>query len=397
MDSFKPNYTVHTRLGAGLLQVLNPSLLVVLFAFLALAGNSCRPSHPEPQTLKDACKDYFKIGVALDSNILPGGDSAGLMLAERHFNSITPSNMLKWEKIHPFPGVYNFIPVDQFVEYGEKHHMDLVGHCLVWHNQTPDWVFRNESHNPVTRDTLLQRMHDHIFTVMRRYRGRIHTWDVVNEALGEDGSLRKSGWSEIIGDDFVDKAFEYAREADPDAVLVLNDYSLPNAAKRDGVIRMVKDLQSKGIRVDAIGMQGHYQLDYPSPEDLEAAILAFSGLGCRVLITELDINVLPNPSGNVDAEITRREDFQAKYNPYAGGLPDSVSLRLAEQYGRLFEIFIRNADKIDCVTFWGISDGHSWKNNWPVFGRTNYPLLFDRQYQPKLAFNYVLNAANRIR
>jgi endo-1,4-beta-xylanase len=367
--------------------------LLALACLVTFAGNSCRVSEPPPETLKDAYKDHFLIGVAIGRFQLSGRDSMGLMLLEKQFNSITADNMMKWERIHPNPGIYNFEPADQFVEFGEKHDMDMVGHCLVWHNQTPAWVFQDESGNPTVRDTLLQRMHDHIYTVVGRYRGKVHAWDVVNEAIGDDGQMRRTPWSEIIGDDYVQKAFEFAREADPGAILILNDYSLPNPEKRDGMVRLVKDLQSRGVKVDAVGMQGHYQLDYPSMDTLEAAIRAFAELDCRVVITELDINVLPNPTGRVDADVARQEEFQSRYNPYTAGLPDSVQLQLAEQYGRLFTVFVRNADKIDRVTFWGIHDGSSWKNNFPVRGRTNYPLLYDRQYQPKLAFDYVMKAA----
>jgi endo-1,4-beta-xylanase len=370
-----------------------PLKLASLLFLVILAGSSCGVSDNPPDSLKEAFRNDFLIGTAVGPYLVSGRDSMGLELLDRQFNSITAGNAMKWEQIHPRPGVYDFGPADLFVEFGEKHHMDIVGHCLVWHSQTPSWVFSDEAGNPVSRDTLLQRMHDHILTVMGRYRDRVHTWDVVNEPIGDDGQLRRSPWSEIIGDDFVQKAFEYAREADPDAVLILNDYSLPTPRKRDGMVRLIKELQSSDIRVDVIGMQGHYQLYYPSMEDLESAILAFKELGCRVMITELDINVLPNPRGRLDAEVSRREEFQARYDPYAESLPDSVSLKLAEIYGNLFRVFVKNADVIDRVTFWGLQDGYSWKNNWPVPGRTNYPLLFDRQYRPKLAYDYVMKAA----
>ncbi len=365
----------------------------VVCLLLALAGLSCSTPEPVPTTLKDAFREHFLMGAAIGRFQMSGRDSSGLMLVEKHFNSITPANMMKWERIHPRPGVYNFEPVDRFIEFGETHDMYIVGHTLIWHNQTPDWVFEDGAGNPAVRDTLIRRMRDHIFTVMGRYKGRVHAWDVVNEAMGNDGNIRRSPWSGIIGDDFVRLAFEFAREADPEAILIYNDYSLPDPEKRDGVVRMIKALQSEGVRVDAVGLQGHYQLDYPTMSALDACILAFSELGCRIHITELDINVLPNPSGRMDADIRRSEEFQAKYNPYTDGLPDSVQARLTEQYASLFKTFVRHADKIDRVTFWGIHDGSSWKNNWPVRGRTNYPLLFDRQYQPKPAFEAVLRTA----
>lgn len=365
----------------------------VVCLLLALTGLSCSTPESAPTTLKDAFQEHFLMGAAIGRFQMSGRDSIGLMLVEKHFNSITPANMMKWERIHPKPGVYNFEPVDRFIEFGEAHGMYIVGHTLIWHNQMPDWVFEDGSGNPVVRDTLIRRMRDHIFTVMGRYKGRVHAWDVVNEAMGNDGNIRRSPWSGIIGDDFVRLAFEFAREADPEAILIYNDYSLPDPEKRDGVVRMIKALQSEGVRVDAVGLQGHYQLDYPTIPALDSCILAFSELGCRIHITELDINVLPNPSGRVDADIRRSEEFHAKYNPYTDGLPDSVQALLTEQYASLYKTFVRHADKIDRVTFWGIHDGSSWKNNWPVRGRTNYPLLFDRQYQPKPAFEAVLRTA----
>lgn len=367
--------------------LLMAGLLIVFACF------SCTVPESAPSTLKEAYKDHFLVGAAIGRYELSGRDSLGLQLVEKHFNSITATNMMKWEKIHPKPGEYNFEPVDRFIEFGEKHGMDIVGHVLVWHNQTPRWVFEDDAGKPVVRDTLIQRMRDHIFTVMGRYKGRVHSWDVVNEPIGDDGNLRKTRWTEIIGDDFVQLAFEFAREADSEAILIYNDYSIPDPKRRDGTVRFIRDLKSKGVPVDAVGLQAHYLLDYPTMPALDSTIVALSDLGCRIHVTELDINVLPNPTARVDADIRRREEFQEKYNPYTEGLPDSVQVLLAEQYANLFKMFVRHADKIDRVTFWGVHDGTSWKNNFPIFGRTNYPLLFDREYQPKPAFDAVMEAA----
>lgn len=361
-----------------------------LFFLILFAGNSCNTSSP---TLKDSFKDQFYVGTALNQDQIDGLDPEALQLAGNQFNSITAENCMKWGKIHPLPGVYKFEPADSFVEYGENNGMYIVGHCLVWHSQTPDWVFQDESGSLTVRDTLLQRMHDHILAVVGRYKGRVDCWDVVNEPIEDDGQIRKSMWSEIIGEDFIQKAFEYAREADPEAVLILNDYSLPNSSRREGMVRLISDLQSEGVMVDGVGMQGHYQLDYPKMSDLEASILAFSDLGVKVMITELDINVLPRANYNTGADLSNREEYLAKLNPYTEGLPDSVGLLLAGQYGDLFTLFVKHADKIDRVTLWGVHDGQSWKNNWPVRGRTNYPLLFDRNYQPKMAFESVIKTA----
>ena len=206
-------------------------------------------------TLKDAFKDDFYIGAALNVEQITGREPETMALVAKHFNSITPENILKWEEVHPEPGRYNFEAADRYVAFGEKHKMHIIGHTLVWWHQTPDWVFRDGSGNPIGREALLERMKEHILTVMGRYRGRVHGWDVVNEAIAADGSWRKSRWYEIIGEDYVAKAFEFARQAHPDAGLYYNDFDLENRAKCEGVVRLVKGLQAKGIRVDGIGIQ----------------------------------------------------------------------------------------------------------------------------------------------
>ncbi len=364
-----------------------------LLLMILLTGNSCGSPECEPGGLKNAFRDKFYVGAALNLGQINGKDSLAMQLVEREFNSITAENIMKWEAIHPKPGVYDFEAVDRFVEFGEKNGMFMVGHTLVWHYQTPAWVFQDDAGNPTVRDTLLQRMRDHIFTVMGRYKGRVQCWDVVNETMGDDGQIHKNRWTEIIGEDFVQKAFEYAREADPGAILVYNDYNLTHQAKREGVIRMVKELQENGVEVDAIGLQGHYGLDWPSMQDLETSILAYSELGTSVMITELDVDVLPRPTGRQGADLNYTEEFQAKYNPYTEGLPDSVQVMLADRYAEFFKLFVRHADKVDRVTLWGVHDGQSWLNSWPIRGRTNYPLLFDRQYQPKHAYESVMKTA----
>ena len=235
-------------------------------------------------------------------------------------------------------------------------------------------------------------MRDHIFTVMGRYKGRVQAWDVVNEALGNDGRMRQNLWTKIIGEDFVQKAFEYAREADPEAILIYNDFSMTNPGKREGVIRMVRELGEQGVKVDAIGIQGHYGLDYPDLGDLETSILAYAEVVSSVMITEMDVDVLPRPGRRRGADINYSEEFQEKYNPYAESLPDSMQEALASRYAELFSLFARHSDQVSRVTLWGVYDGQSWKNNWPIRGRTDYPLLFDRQYQPKPAFDAVIQA-----
>ncbi|MDQ3292392.1 MAG: endo-1,4-beta-xylanase, partial [Bacteroidota bacterium] len=272
--------------------------------------------------------------------------------------------------------------------------MFIVGHTLVWHQQTPDWVFEDEAGKPVSREVLLKRMENHISTVVGRYKGKINGWDVVNEAIADQGGqMRPTKWLSIIGEDFAEKAFEYAHKADPKAELYYNDYSLYRPDKREGTIRLVKSLQAKGIKVKAIGMQGHYGLTVPTIEQIEESIVAFSKLGVEVNFTELDIDVLPNPSRRQGADIAETFGADEKFNVYTNGLPDSVQQKLTKRYADLFTLFKKHRDKIGRITFWGVTDANSWLNNWPIKGRTSYPLLFDRQYQPKPAFQAILKTA----
>jgi endo-1,4-beta-xylanase len=358
-------------------------ILVILFS-------SCNPPKAEQLSLKQAFQDDFLIGAALNESQILGKDTLSAKIIETQFNSLTAENCMKWERIHPKPGVYDFTLSDRLVEYAGEHNMHLQGHVLVWHSQTPRWVFQDAAGNLTTRDTLLMRMKDHIYTVVGRYKGKVNGWDVVNEAIGDDGGFRNSLWYQIIGEDFIEKAFTFAHEADPDAELIYNDYSLPNPVKRDGVVNMVKDLQSKGIKIDGIGMQGHYHLENPPLEEIEASVEAFAALGLQVSFTEVEVTVLPVPGDDAGADISTKFEMEEWLNPYREGLPDSVQNVLAMRYKALFGLFLDHSDQIDRVTFWGVHDGVSWKNNWPVRGRTNYPLLFDRQGNPKPAFDAVI-------
>ena len=340
--------------------------------------------------LRTVFEGDFMVGAALNDAQFTERDAEGAALVRKHFNTITPENTLKWQHVHPRPGVYSFDAQDRFVQFGEDSDMFIVGHTLVWHSQTPRWVFQDDEGNPIGREALIERMRDHIQTVVGRYKGRIHGWDVVNEALNEDGTLRRSPWYNIIGEDYIALAFQFAHEADPDAELYYNDFTLENPSKRDGAVRLVKSLLDQGIRVDAIGSQGHHGMDSPSTELQEQAIQAFGQLGVKVHITELDVYINPRPSWIWGAEVSQRVEAREELNLYPEALPDSVQQALAQRYRELFEVFVRNADVVDRITFWGVSDGDSWLNNWPVRGRTEYPLLFDRQHLPKPAFDAVV-------
>jgi endo-1,4-beta-xylanase len=366
----------------------SPLIFIMTGALLAVTSSaSAQPS------LKDVFQTEFLIGAALNEAQVLEREANQAALVKKHFNTITPENVMKWGRIYPQPDRYEFGPADRFVAFGERHNMFIVGHTLVWHSQTPNWVFQDKSGQPATRDFLLNRMSNHIHTVVGRYKGRVRGWDVVNEALNEDGTLRRSPWLRIIGEDYLVKAFEFAHAADPNAELYYNDFSLENEPKRNGAVAIIKKLQAAGAKVHGIGTQMHAKMDWPTPEQLADTITAFANLGLKVMITELDIDVLPERTRSWSADVSRREAAASELNPYPNGLPDSVQQALARRYGEIFTVYAKHADKISRVTFWGVTDGESWLNNWPIRGRTSYPLLFDRQSQPKPAFYEVLKTA----
>jgi len=346
-------------------------------------------------SLKDALKGKFLFGVAMTANQITGKDTAGVRLIKEHFNSITPENCMKSEVLQPEEGKFDFALADQYVDFGQKNNMFIVGHTLIWHSQAPKWFFVDKDGKDVSREVLIERMKNHITTVVGRYKGRVHGWDVVNEAIEDDGSFRKSKFYQIIGEDFIRLAFEFAHEADPEAELYYNDYSMSKEGKRDAVVKMVRNLQSQGVKIDGIGMQGHMTMGFPPLEEEEKSIVAFSETGVKVMITELDLTVLPSPGTKVSADVALSYEYQKQLNPYPNGLPDSVAQAAHDRYAEFFRLFLRHADKIDRVTMWGLTDGDSWRNNWPVPGRTDYPLLFDRNYQPKPIIETIIKEANQ--
>jgi endo-1,4-beta-xylanase len=343
-------------------------------------------------TVKDAFRGGFVVGAAMNTDQITGKDAQGDAIIIQQFNSISPENVMKWEVIHPRPDVYNFTLADKYVEFGLKNHMFIVGHTLCWHSQTPAWVFKDEKGNQLTREALLQRLHDHIQTVVGRYKGKIDSWDVVNEALNEDGTLRQSLWMKIIGEDYIVKAFQFAHEADPHAQLNYNDYNLETPAKRKGAIALVKRLQAAGVPIAVVGDQAHLHLDGATAADEDATITDLAAAGVKVAITELDIDVLPSAWGNT-ADVGLKVKDDAKLNPYPNGLPDNVQQELTKRYADLFAVYWKHRDVVNRVTLWGVTDAQSWLNNWPVKGRASYPLLFDRNGQPKPAFQAVLRTA----
>lgn len=358
-----------------------------LFSMLFLI-NSCSTINKKPAeviSLKNAYKNDFYIGTALNESQIEEKDQIETELISKEFSSITPENIMKSMFVQPTKGNYSFDMTDKYVAYGEKHDMFIHGHTLIWHSQLAPWMSKIKDSSEMEAF-----MKDHITTVVSRYKGKIDSWDVVNEALNEDGTLRKSVFLNTYGKDFLTLAFKTAAEADSKTDLYYNDYNLCVPEKREGVVKIVKELQANGAKIDGVGMQGHWSLTKPSLEEIEKSIVTYSNLGVKVAITELDINVLPSPWDVVGADVNQKSEASEKMNPYPNSLPDSIQTQLAQRYADIFKIFLKHKDKISRVTLWGINDNQTWLNDWPIRGRSNYPLLFDRQNQPKKAYHTVI-------
>lgn len=377
---------------------MKKTTLLAVFAgiVLAIAIQCASPEKKEP-TLKEALEGKFLIGAALNTRQIPSADSAENALITSQFNAIVAENCMKSGPIQPRQGVFNFAPADSFVKFGEDHGMWITGHCLIWHSQAPRWFFVDAEGKDVSRDTLIARMKTHIETVVGRYKGRVKGWDVVNEAIEDNGEYRKSKFYEIIGEDYIELAFRFAHEADPDCELYYNDYNEAFPGRREGIVKMVKGLQEKGVRIDAIGMQAHLNIDVPDINEYEKSIIAFAEQGVKVMITEMDITVLPWPSRQVTAEISTNFELQAEYNPFPEELSAEMSDKLNKRYTDFFNLFLKHRDKITRVTLWGVHDNQTWRNNWPIRGRKDYPLLFDRELKPKPAVANIIEASLAIK
>jgi endo-1,4-beta-xylanase len=312
-------------------------------------------------------------------------DTEMLDLIAREFNQVTSENAMKWSSIHPKEDVWKFEEADKLMEFAEKNKMAVQGHVLVWHSQVPRDIFTDADGNTASKELLLKRMESHIQTVVGRYKGRIRSWDVVNESITPEDGYRKSKWLEICGPEFMEHAFQYAHEADPDCLLIYNDYNEEDPKRRDFIVEMVKQYKKKGIPIHGIGLQGHLNLDSPDLKLWEQAIEAYASVGMKISVTELDVDVLPYDWGR-SAEISTNAAYKETLNPYKDGLPKEVEDKLTKRYEDIFKILLKHRDVVDRVTFWGTSDDQSWKNNFPMRGRTNYPLLFDRQRKPKSAY-----------
>ena len=363
----------------------------LILASILMIGCGEKKTTPEVQkepTLKEAFKSNFLIGSAVNDNLVSKKDSLGEQIVLTEYNTITPENSMKWMYMEPEQGKFEFETADKYIDFSTKNDIAFIGHNLVWHSQLAGWVEKIES-----KEELSASLKNHVQTVAARYSGKIHGWDVVNEALNEDGTLRNSLFLKQLGPDYLINSFKWAQEADPKAELYYNDYNMTRQEKRAGAIKLVKDIQASGARIDGIGMQAHWGLEDPTLEEIETSILEYSDLGIQVMITEFDITVLPNPWDLEGAEVSQNFEGSEHMNPYTKKLPDSVNTQLAQRYKDIFSLFKKHSDKISRVTFWGINDGVSWLNSWPIEDRTNYPLLFDREYNRKPAYYSVLEVA----
>jgi endo-1,4-beta-xylanase len=377
---------------------MSKCLLSIAVPLILVLGHTVMPE-TEQQTvppLKDSFKGKFRIGVAVSTAVLKGQDPAAERLVRRHFNSVSAENAMKPDAIQPREGEFTFADADRLVQIAKESRAQVVGHTLLWHSQTPRWFFQGKDGQPLTRELALARMRQHIKTVVGRYKGRVKEWDVVNEAINDGpGLLRPTPWLRAIGEDYIAEAFRAAHEADPKATLVYNDYNIELDYKRPKAVELLKKLLDQKVPIHAVGIQAHWRIENPPLAETEKALKEFSALGLKVMFTELDMGVLPTryQGADISQTETMTPEQRAVMNPYTTGLPAEMAQKHADKLREAFELFLRYRKVVGRVTLWGVDDGHSWLNNFPVRGRTDYPLLFDRQLNPKPAFFAVQKAA----
>ncbi len=363
----------------------------------------------QPATLRAAYRDYWDMGVSVNqwqvkansesivmqqnfSKDTPADQTKDWETIVRHFNYVVAENCMKCEVIHPKEGVYDFTLADQFVDKARAAGLKVLGHCLIWHSQCAPWFHYDEQGNLVSPEVLKQRMREHIYTIVNHFKGRVQAWDVVNEAFEDDGTLRKSLFYQILGEDYIPLAFQYAHEADPDAELYYNDYSMNKASKVEGVARFFAPLIRQGLPVTAIGMQGHMVLEGNNyVEEYEHSIQTIRNLGVKTFFSEVDLSVLPNPYGFAGANVSDRFAYRPEMDPYKDGLTAEKKQEVQDFWVRFFQMLTRHRDDILRVNFWCLTDGCSWRNDFPIKGRTDYATLFDRQGQPKPEVQAIIN------
>jgi endo-1,4-beta-xylanase len=345
------------------------------------------------ETLADATKGKFLMGVAINTEQVNGVNPIETDLISKEFNSIVAENCMKPESVHPEENRFYWDDADKFVAFGEKNHQVVTGHCLIWHSQLPGWFFIDEKGNDVSPEVLKKRMRQHIYAVVGRYKGRVKEWEVVNEAFEDNGIYRESKFFRILGKDFIKYAFQFAHEADPNAKLYYNDYNMETTAKCDAVVKMVKELKVAGCRIDAVGSQSHMHLDTPTLEAAEASFKKLRDAGVKILITEWDISILPSPY--TGANVSTSFNYSKELDPYRETVPDSAQQKWEKRILDMFGLFLKYSNVIDRVTVWGLNDNETWLNNFPIRGRKDYPLFFDRNNQRKSVIDKMILMAKQ--
>lgn len=354
--------------------------------------------------LKEAFADDFLVGVAVAQPIITNNDTESIRLICEQFNAVSPESVLKPEYIHPAPDVWDFSQGDAYCQFASDHGLKALGHTLMWHNQTPDFFWIRPDGSVRSKEEMKQVLEEYVEKTVTHFAGKVYAWDVVNEVVSEEGGYRNDkGWEKYYDgnlDELVSLAFSTAQRCDPNAELYYNDYNMWRQSKVDGAVHIVKMLQEQGIRIDGVGIQAHWGLNYPDTKDIETTIDRLYDLGVKVMITELDIDMLPfSKEGQMTGKAMydpalQREEFMRYLNPYTEGLPADVEQQIADRYEQIMRTIYNKRDKISRVTFWGLHDGVSWKNDYPIPNRTNYPLLFDRNLGKKKAFYQVVNVPN---
>jgi endo-1,4-beta-xylanase len=353
--------------------------LWILVLTLAVTHAGAQQPASQEKGLKDYYKSYFPVGVAVSPRALKTDEA---LLIRREFNSVTPENAMKMGPIHPREHEYFWADADSIVAFAQRSKMKIRGHTLCWHNQTPRWMFTDEKGDTVSRAVLLQRLKEHITTVVSRYKGKIYAWDVVNEVISDRGDevYRKSAWYKICGPEFIALAFQYAHEADPGALLFYNDYNEIDPVKREKIFKMVMELKQAGVPIHGVGLQAHWAINEPTREQLDKTLARFAESGLALQITELDISVYPKEH---NAREKRTEDADQTFTA-------AKEQQQLEVYATCFELFRKYKQHITGITFWNISDRRSWLDNFPVRNRKDYPLLFDKDLKPKKVYQAVV-------
>lgn len=343
------------------------------------------------KTLGEATRDKFLFGVAVNSRQVNGVNSVETELIAKEFTAIVGENCMKSQPIHPEENRFNWEDADKLVAFGEKNKQVVTGHCLIWHSQIGRWFFVDESGKDVSPEVLKERMRQHIYAVVGRYKGRIKGWDVVNEAFEDNGKYRNSKFYQILGKDYIKYAFQFAHEADWDAALYYNDYNVENPVKCDAIIALVKELRAEGCRIDAVGSQAHMHMKSPTLDATEISLKKLQAAGVKILITEWDISILPCPFAG--AEISKNFNYTIEMDPYREAVPDSIQQKWNKRMLDMFGLFLKYSEVIDRVTVWGLTDNTTWLNNFPIRGRKDYPVLFDRNNQPKTIVEEMIKMA----